>query len=607
MNGNHNSHVAIMLNLMKGLLHDVYLQLQLPLREATRDLQRITARSSNEGPEFLTKTLPLLGKAFDNALKGRPLQVPSNFRKVRGKNVPQLFRGLFERVFDKEGSVREDAEILAVRDIRQLTFLFYKYELPYRDSTVSEAMAKFVKIEEEIPQTDWSVQQMADIFYATEAINEALKDFVFEPAPRNGPGSVANGEKPWHRFRPHRFYEQLDALVPYDLLYYYNDHHLFDHFSGYFNLPYESDGVAKLMAVPKDSRGPRLISAEPAEFMTYEQALSKPLVRHIENAWITKGHVNFTCQDVNRDLALRSSVDKSFATLDLSDASDRLSFDLVCEVFGETSIIKWLKNARSTYTLIDGQKRLRLKKFAPMGSALTFPVEALTFWALIVGRFVANGMTLREAARLVYVYGDDIIVPRIYCDEAMDVLQSCGLKVNVEKSCFSGDFRESCGCDAFRGVDVTPTKVKKVWCSKPGISLLTSWVSYSNLFFRAGYWRMSEIISKMCESALGEKLPLVTDSSPILGLQTWTINHAIEGNKDRRKWNPDLQCYTVAGLASAPHKVQPPISGWERLVNISWYKPHESFVQDEEPYSSGSFAVRSTVRKYRAVVGEAFV
>lgn len=607
MNGNHNSHVAIMLNLMKGLLHDVYLHLQLPLRGATRDFQRISERTSNEGVGFLTKTLPLLGKAFDQALKGKPLQVPSNFRKVKGKNVPLLFCGLFERVLDKEGMVREDAEMSAVRDVRQLTFLFYKYELPYQDSTVSAALAKFVSIEEEIPQSDWSVQQMADIFYCKEVLNEALKDFEFEPAPRNGPGSVAHGEKPWQRFKPHRFYEQLDALVPYDRMFYFNDHHLFDHFAGYFNLPYEFDGIAKLMAVPKDSRGPRLISAEPAEFMTYEQALSKPLVRHIENCGLTSGHVNFTNQEVNRSLALRSSKDRSYATLDLSDASDRLSLDLVDEVFEDTCIHKWLLGARSSYTRVSDQKCLKLKKFAPMGSALTFPVEALTFWALIVGRLIANGMALRTAARQVYVYGDDIIIPLIHCDEAIDVLQSVGLKVNVDKSCFSGDFRESCGCDAFRGVDVTPTKLKKVWCSKPGVSLLTSWVSYSNLFFRAGYWRTSEIISTMCEKAIGGKLPLVTDSSPILGLETWTINHAIEGNQNIRKWNPDLQCFAVKGLATAPKKVQPAISGWERMVNISWNKPQEASKQDEAPFSSGSFAVRAAVRKYSMVVGEAFV
>jgi hypothetical protein len=87
-----------------------------------------------------------------------------------------------------------------------------------------------------------------------------------------------------------------------------------------------------------------------------------------------------------------------------------------------------------------------------MGSACTFPVEALFFWGLLRGNIDTD----------VWVYGDDIIIDRDYVEDAISILESVGLKVNVQKSCYKTHFCESCGEEYFHGYSVGYTKVRKL-------------------------------------------------------------------------------------------------------------------------------------------------
>jgi len=59
-----------------------------------------------------------------------------------------------------------------------------------------------------------------------------------------------------------------------------------------------------------------------------------------------------------------------------------------------------------------------------MGSATTFPIEAFCFWAIAASCIAEKrGMDLREATALVYVYGDDIIVPTDLAEDVMAALE----------------------------------------------------------------------------------------------------------------------------------------------------------------------------------------
>jgi hypothetical protein len=182
----------------------------------------------------------------------------------------------------------------------------------------------------------------------------------------------------------------------------------------------------------------------------------------VESHWLTHGYVNFRDQSVNGELVKEASRFKHLSTLDLKDASDRVRWDLVRYLF-PGNWVEAFEACRTTHVELpdgipDEVKALcpnniyeLVGKFAPMGSAVCFPVEALVFWSLLKAALGVD----------VYVYGDDIIVPAHCFEEAVRVLEEYDLLVNVEKSCHETPFRESCGVDYFDGVDVGYAKLRK--------------------------------------------------------------------------------------------------------------------------------------------------
>jgi hypothetical protein len=606
MKGNLKSQRSIMLNLTKGLLRDFFVHHQLPPRDFDRDFLTIKTRTEAEGLSFLTKTLPQLAKALDAALLKGLLKTPSSFKKKTRSNLPCFMHGFFSKVFDQDGVLLDEPDICAIKDLRQMGYLFYKYQLPYKESLVDHLFKEFAETDKDIQTQLQTTEQMATVYYAKEVIDAIFKDFSIDSLrPKNGPGSVANSIPQWERYKPTKFYPCLDDLVDYSKFFYYNDRHLFDQFTGYWNLDYEFSGRAKSLAVPKDSRGPRLISSEPSEFMTYQQALKNVLVPFIESNVFTRGRVNFTRQDINGNLALESSKSGEFATLDLEKASDLVSLCLVDLLFEDTCIHRFLMNARSSETELPSGELIPLNKFAPMGSALCFPIEAITFFAVIAGARLARGIPLNEATKDLYVYGDDIIVPTHEVSQAIDALTNVGLRVNMGKSCFSGKFRESCGVDAYNGVDVTPIKIKKTWQENPTASDQASWVAVANNLFVNGYWKASDVVRRSLEKVVG-LLPLRTQDSPVMGWTTWTRKHAFLANLKLWRWNHDLQKFMMRApivISKTLHKL---IDGWKRLLRDAWYRPEMYLIDPLDPFEfdSAAFSLRYQAIKRSSWIGE---
>lgn len=592
----HKSHADIMSDLTQTLLNDVCELHSMSPRECNIDKQKIKHRSQFEGAAFFTKTLPDLAKSIDKALLGSQLNVTS-FKLRRGTKLPLFLNGLFKLVFSDDGYVLEQPDTLAVRSLRQVGFVFYKYELPYTEATTRKSIKEFFEDDVNL-SLEPSVELSSTIYYAQQVLNEIFNSFSFKTcAPKNGPGSVSNCKHPWERFRPYKFYQELDDLVPYPDMFAYNEKHLFDCFDEILDLNYADRSTTKLIVVPKDSRGPRLISSEPSEKMTYQQNLKRALYPFIEHHPLIGGQVNFTDQTINGSLALEGSRTGDLATLDLSKASDLLSLELVDWLFEDTCIHEYLMKSRSSHISYDSQTR-RLRKYGPMGNALTFPIEALSFYSLIVGSMIAQGVPRNKAYRSVWVYGDDIILPTLDVETAISALEIVGLRVNEDKSCFSGCFRESCGVDACMGVDVTPIKIKKV-IQQPGITTISSYVAYSNELFWLGYWNLSRRLIELIDPK--GTLPFVTKDSPLIGVETWSLDQAIRLNKGRRKWNRHLQRYEIKGVAIRPLLVKPKMNGWEQLMNFAW---NAGEVREDYSFSTGTFAVRHAAKKFHAVVGE---
>lgn len=204
---------------------------------------------------------------------------------------------------------------------------------------------------------------------------------------------------------------------------------------------------SRFSTVPKDSRGPRAICMEPASRLAFQLGLMKDLYDWIENYSPAKGYVNFTDQTVNQRMSYRGSINRHWATIDLKDASDMVSNELVKAVMPEP-LSTYLQELRSQ-TVEYGATTIELRKYASMGSALCFPVEAMVFYAIA-----------RLHCAMCFVYGDDIIVPTTDAQKVIQALTDYGLKVNVDKTFSSGLFRESCGTDWYNGRLVTPVRLR---------------------------------------------------------------------------------------------------------------------------------------------------
>jgi len=473
--------------------------------DISKDLETFRSRYCAEGMGFLTKTLPLLCKSLDKALAtGMTLQFVS-FSKKKGTQLPAFCWWLFSEIFDNAGNERSDASVLAVKQLRQILICFYKLELPYDRERTQSVLDQFIKVDESLCFRTDSLLGV-DVLIAQNAksvvcsIMSSLCPRTIKP--RHGAGAVSTGEKPAEKRNFARLVRSIEEVYPFTEYFQYNLTQVVDSYDKYKALEEKESGQARIVLVPKDSRGPRIISCEPLENQWIQQGQMRAIVPHLESHPLTRGRLNFTDQTVNQALALQGSLDGTYATLDMKEASDRVDLELVNYLFPPLWVDA-LKASRSSSTLLPDGRVVHMKKFAPMGSATCFPVEALIFWALCVSVVCCTrGISVAKAAEDLYVYGDDIICLSVDQAQIRQHLPRFGLVLNEGKCCTAGFFRESCGTDAYKGSDVTPTKFRRVWSRILDASSYPAWVSYSNSLHADGFYRTADYIESRVQRKL---------------------------------------------------------------------------------------------------------
>lgn len=564
------SQVEVYLHLCLQLVQDDSRRLN-PPKHLSRDVDTMKCRTASEGLSFLTKTLPKLGKALDLGLMTQRFTPISEFKTRRGRSTPEFLQAYFNRVFREDGSLLEDACVDSIRFLRQALFFVYKLEIPYSEEQETQVIESFVSTDAGLASLDLSAADSV-LNFAALITEDVFR--MFDPkeiVPRHGPGAVATGEKLEEKWKFSRLYDAIHQYYPYyDYYVVGGGNELIDRKGWYTSLERLSAGQAKVVLVPKDSRGPRLISAEPLEYQWIQQGLGRKLADHLESQTLTAGQVNFTHQDINQQLALRHSIDGKFATIDLKDASDRVGLQLVRRIFGRVpQILRALESTRTTETRLPTGEVVSLHKFAPMGSALCFPVEAYCFWVTLVSAMsLDTRMPRQKTSKLIYVYGDDIIVPTDMAERCIQVLESVGLAVNRQKTCIQGFFRESCGVDAFKGFNITPVKLKKLWSGRPGDgTALTSYTSVANDLRRRGYRSTSDAIFRMVEATYG-LLPHGVETSGFPCRITSSASVAEQKNRSTHKWRirSDYQRVEFMVKFSSPRRIHSELDSWPRLL-----------------------------------------
>lgn len=197
--------------------------------------------------------------------------------------------------------------------------------------------------------------------------------------------------------------------------------------------------------VPKNWKTSRTIACEPEGNLPLQLAFDTFAKRRLR----LKG-IDLSNQEANQEKALESSVTGTHVTVDFKAASDTISFNTIAWLF-PCDWFEFLCRTRSPYfrgVFGDG----KYAKFSSMGNGATFTIETLVFAAACYA----------VGSKDFLVYGDDVIIEKEYYESYLRLTRFLGFTINVDKTFADGPFRESCGLDAFRGVDVTPVYIRGI-------------------------------------------------------------------------------------------------------------------------------------------------
>jgi hypothetical protein len=436
------------MNTLKSL-SNIWLEIANGLSCAPKSIETFVRRSSTAGLPFLTVDLPALAKDVDRSLSTGQLIVSSRFKGSHRDVRPVFLRELFERLYDRHGVLNEFLDPVDLRNLRQLLYVFYKFEMPFTPEQEQEAIEKFIANDASVKTDDFPWQ----LPLVRKHFRELLPHDPLDIRPHHAGGQTADRITKPQKRSVRRYNPSVHEVFKFSW-HFQNVGHYKRWRSSVKKV--ESDTYpSRLAFVPKDSRGPRTICMEPHETMYFQKGVQELLYEFIEEYSPAKGRINFTDQTINRQLALKASLDRSLATIDLKDASDMVSWSLIQKLLEKDqewlAVLDALRTPVVSYSTSTTDYNIPLKKFAPMGSALCFPIEAMLFYSIC-----------RTVTEEVWVYGDDLVVPTYLVGKIIGRLEDFGLVVNHDKSLFTGYFRESCGGDFYRGHEIGVLKLKSL-------------------------------------------------------------------------------------------------------------------------------------------------
>lgn len=564
-----NRHVRELLEVVSCIFQDAAYRFPTLAGEFVKDEIRLRRLVESRGINALCIDLVRVGKHLDRCLADGEYKLsglPGTARYSERVVIPKFLRGLYLLVFDEMGRLKEDADAEAVLFLRQILFVARKVQLPCPDSAISNEVRDFWIVDMELPEPEgfWSltsphcgdVEETFPTFRASDLYQSrivAMDHFShlrrdlstllmnldkisrlitttlgpYQPDEwkfRHGPGAISEKTGATNKFYWSNWSDRLENVYP---IADYGFHNLSSWAAncGKMNIG-SSEPMSRLIAVPKTVTKPRLIAAEPSEHQWCQQNLWHYFSERSQNSWISR-FVRFRDQSMNQELCVRGSEDGSLATVDLSAASDRVTCCIVGRFFRvnprlvlalQSSRTRFMKQALNS----DVEGEFQLRKFSTMGSACTFPVQSLLFLAIALSAVATkrgmkvNRKSLRSLEGEVAVFGDDIVIPVDSRELLFAALEVLHFKVNCDKSFWTGRFRESCGVDAFRGVNVTPVYWRAPNSGKPESTASTIEV-HNNFYSKFLLCTAAYIATTM----RGDSIPRVRMGSGILGLKSF--------------------------------------------------------------------------------------
>jgi hypothetical protein len=499
---------------------------------ATIDIQTVNGRVEHEGISFLTISLPAFGKDFQKSLD-QGLVSRNAFQGFSWRaGLPRFLGGFLDLVFDRDSGVLIDKpDVEAIIAIRQLTLMFGKIHLPCSDARVAGAMSDYVDCDREVKENDEILdrsdfsefKRMSSLLF--RGVFSKIDRLIYEEnvVPRHGPGATADKLLGNKKFLQSTWTDRLQKVFSFENFLLPSARFATE--DGVTFLEPGEEMPVKVISVPKTLKTPRIIAIEPTVMQYMQQSILEQLVPALETDKYLSQFLGFSDQVPNQELAKLGSEDGSVATLDLSEASDRVSFLLVREMLSDfPSLLAGIEATRSTKADVPGHGIIPLHKYASMGSALCFPVEAMVFLTMtflgiereLNTRFSKRGDLLPFLGR-VRIYGDDIICPVDSVHSVIASLEHFGARVGADKSFWIGRFRESCGKEYYEGHDVSIVKFRRMLPnSLRDVPECISLVETRNQFYLAGAWSFVSMLDDLIRKVF-KYFPVVESSSSVLG------------------------------------------------------------------------------------------
>jgi hypothetical protein len=357
---------------------------------------------------------------------------------------------------------------------------------------------------------------------------------------------------------------------------------------------------------------------EPNTLMFFQQGVLDTMCQLIESSIVGR-FVRLRDQSFNRKLSQIGSLTNKIDTLDLSSASDSLSYELVKMIFPTSWQIPMRATRSKDVELPDGSI-ITVKKFAPMGSALCFPTQCITFWAVcilaaclytyldsssvepfsswlnpsrvwrVLHLFWQNTSSTSVGFQPLGIYGDDICVDSRLTYIIKPILTSLGFVVNDDKSfTATQSFRESCGGFFVRGYDITP-----LYFSVKGVREFTtpehvaSQVHMINDSWSRRYKHLYRFLRRTIltwgSKAFLNPIPHVTNPQYFGIMCTSSKNSHL-----RRRYNVNYQRYEVRSWTISYTDKIPPgnlLGALESYEHMRWWASHRRKEDPTEVHSS---------------------
>lgn len=329
----------------------------------------------------------------------------------------------------------------ACRDIAlRLQYLEHDYRIRTKRPDLEEAaLQSFVHRQSQLRRTVVNLKRK-DLDWLREYISRWLGpapsiDCVIDRA-KHGPGAVSESlynEDKWLSAVCLPWYKSADPLERLNWL------------------PLESRLPSKVVCVPKDSRGPRIIAEEPAGSMFVQQGV----LSHLAPIVARRCPIMRQTSHIRHMVQHRSEI----STVDLKDASDNLTWHLASLLL-PAPWARLLATCRTPFATVRG-RHVRVYSAACMGSALCFPLLTVVCHSLNVLSHVRMGISDSWCSTM----GDDLIIHSSAIGYLRFLLEGCGLVLNDDKSStYDSWLVESCGADVSReyGLNIRPLYLRRV-------------------------------------------------------------------------------------------------------------------------------------------------